>query len=99
VYKAYQPSPGFNGVAFPLKTMLGRPLLPPNEIARDLDAHWDSPDRALDLVVFLDGQEHEGKAIEADAAAFRASWRRPKWHVFLPSKEAGAAKTVANGRP
>jgi hypothetical protein len=37
----------------------------------------------MDLVLFLDGNEKDGNATEADVEAFRASWQRPKWYILM----------------
>jgi hypothetical protein len=34
------------------------------------------------MVLFLDGQEKLGKAVEAGVDELRRSWQRPKWHVI-----------------
>jgi Permuted papain-like amidase enzyme, YaeF/YiiX, C92 family len=85
VYKAYEPGPGRQGLRFPLVDVLGRPVLPPSEIARLFDAELGTPRAQLELVRFLDGRGVNGAAVEGDAAAFRGSWRRPKW----PTVDAG----------
>ena len=79
VYKAYEPGPGRQGLHLPLVDVLGRPVLPPSEIARLFDAEFGTPAAQLDLVQFLDGQEAAGVAVEGDVEAFRQSWGRPKW--------------------
>ena len=79
IYKAYEPGPGRQGLRLPLVDVLGRPVLPPSEIARLFDAELGTPAAQLDLVRFLDGREAAGVAVEGDVEAFRRSWRRPKW--------------------
>lgn len=86
VYKSYEPANGFTGLKFALTEMLGRNLLPANEIARQFDAQQGTPEQQLDLVIFLDGQERKRTAIEASITEFRSSWQRPKWHVLVQSK-------------
>ena len=89
VYKAYEPGEGLAGLRLPLIKVMGRLVTPANEIARLFDQEFDAPDRQMDLVLFLDGHEKQRKAWKADAEEFRASWRRPKWHVMAqetPSK-------------
>lgn len=81
VYKAYEPANGYIGLTFPLSEMLGRKLLPANEIARQFDAQVETPAPQFDLVIFLDGQERKRHATEASLSDFRSSWKRPKWHV------------------
>lgn len=83
VYKAYLPDAQTRGLALPLQSLLGRLALPANELARLYDADAERPDRQLDFVLFLDGDEHERVARPSDEASFRQSWRRPKWHVLV----------------
>lgn len=83
VYKAYEPAAGFRGVTFPLVEMLGRKVTPANEIAKQFDAQYAASEQQFDLVIFLDGQERQTKAVEAPLADFRKSWQRPKWHVLV----------------
>jgi hypothetical protein len=79
VYKAYEPGPGRIGLRLPLVEILGRPVLPPNEIVRFFDAELGIPAAQLELVRFLDGRGANGVAVESDIEAFRRSWRSPKW--------------------
>jgi len=83
VYKAYEPASGFRGLTFPLVEMLGRKVTPANEIVKQFDAQCGTPEPQFDLVIFLDGQERQTKAVEASLADFRKSWQRPKWHVLI----------------
>jgi Permuted papain-like amidase enzyme, YaeF/YiiX, C92 family len=78
VYKAYEPGPGRQGLRLPLVEVLGRPVLPPNDVVRVFDREFGKPTAQLDLVRFLDGRRATS-AVEGDAEAFRRSWRRPKW--------------------
>ena len=80
VAKAYRDLPDF---AFEPTVVNGRLMLPPNRIARKFDEEFDSPRRALDLVLFLDASERRGAAFVGTESAFRASWRRPKWEPLL----------------
>ncbi len=79
IYKAYEPGPGRQGLRLPLVDVLGRPVLPPSEIARLFDAEFGTPAAQLELVRFLDGREATGVAVDGDVKAFRRSWQRPKW--------------------
>ncbi len=76
VYKAYEGS-----VMLPLSKTMGRLNTPPNEIVREFDATFGSPKQQFDFVLFLDGHERRGQALPATLDIFRASWKRPKWHV------------------
>jgi hypothetical protein len=62
----------------------GRPVLPANELVRQVAAAAGTAAQQLDLVLFLDGDERLGGVIEASVEAFRASWRRPKWRLGPP---------------
>lgn len=88
VAKAYEPSPPRGGLRFPLVEILGRPATPANEIARQFDGEFGTPNQQTDLIVFLDGDERKGRAVEADLSAFRESWKRPKWHILTGSQRA-----------
>jgi hypothetical protein len=82
VYRAYEHGSENHGVQFPLIKVLGRSTLPPNEIARDFDEKFGTPDQQFDLVAFLDGHERQQVARSASVDDFRSSWRRPKWHIL-----------------
>lgn len=87
VYKAYEPSNGLTGLRFPMTEMLGRPVLPANEIVKQFDAQYGTEKQQFDFVTFLDGDEQSRRAVETDVAAFRESHKRPKWHVLVNEKE------------
>ena len=82
VYKSYEPEKGMKGLHLPLEKMLGRELLPANLIARQFDEQYGTTNAQFQFIEFLDGHEREGKAVDADVATFRESWKRPKWHVL-----------------
>lgn len=76
IYKAYEGS-----LTLPLATTMGRLNTPPNEIVRELDETFGTPAQQFDVVLFLDGHESRRVAIPASVDEFRASWKRPKWHI------------------
>lgn len=76
IYKAYEPA-----VALPLSKTLGRLNTPPNQIVREFDETFGTDRQQWDFVLFLDGHERRGAAVEASVEEFRGSWKRPKWHV------------------
>jgi rhomboid family GlyGly-CTERM serine protease len=76
VYKAYE-----GAVTLPLSTTAGRLNTPPNEIVREFDETYDTPRQQFDFVLFLDGHERAQRAVTADVATLRSSWKRPKWHI------------------
>lgn len=80
VCKAYEAG-GEGRLIFPIATVMGRPVLPANDIARRFDEAFGDEAQQLDLVLFLDGSERSRSAREASVDEFRRSWRRPKWHV------------------
>jgi hypothetical protein len=83
IYKVYEPTGNSPGLSLPLSDILDRPLLSPNEIARIFDAEYGKHGQQFTMVAFLDGNEKEMKAVEADVKGFRASWKRPKWHIWV----------------
>lgn len=82
VYKAYEPASAFAGLKLPLVEVLGRKTLPANEIVKHFDATFGTPAQQFEFILFLDGDERTRKATEATLDAFRATWKRPKWHVI-----------------
>lgn len=93
VYKAYEANGDKAGITLPVVEILGRLATPANAIVKQFDQHYDSPRQQFDLVLFLDGNEKAGVALESDLAAFRQSWKRPKWHIFIQDMN----KTAASG--
>jgi hypothetical protein len=81
VYKAYEPAPGLAGLRLPVPVVAGRPVLPANDVARHFDESYGSARQLFDFVLFLDGQERAGVAVERPVEEFRRSWRRPKWRL------------------
>jgi hypothetical protein len=81
VYKAYQPSADRRGLTIELVDVAGRRTLPANEFVKRYDAEHESKNPQLDFVVFLDGREKEGKAVLADEATFRGTFKRLKWDI------------------
>ncbi|HEY3449541.1 MAG TPA: YiiX/YebB-like N1pC/P60 family cysteine hydrolase [Myxococcales bacterium] len=82
--KSYAPTSDMKGISLPLVDVAGRMTLPANDIVRLFDAAFDKPDRQLDFVAFLDGNEEKKAAAPADLSAFRKSWQRVNWDVLLP---------------
>lgn len=83
VYKAYEPTGQTAGLRLRLEEILGRTAIPANSLARQFDEEHGTPRAQFEFVAFLDGQERDGVAVEAGVGEFRASWRRPKWHVLV----------------
>lgn len=76
VYKAYEGS-----VSLPLSKTMNRLNTPPNEIVREFDETYGTGAQQFDFVLFLDGHERTKRALAAGLPEFRASWKRPKWHI------------------
>lgn len=91
VYKAYETTAQSNGLNLPLTEVMGRPLISPNNIAKLFDQEYDRKKRQLELIVFLDGNEEDHKAVLSTTEAFRQSWKRPKWHIWIQNTEAQAS--------
>jgi len=88
IYKAYEPGEGIDkGLRLPLVDILGRKATPANEIARQFDETYATAQQQFDFVLFLDGHESSNKAVESSLAEFRASWRRPKWHILTQKEQ------------
>jgi hypothetical protein len=86
VYKAYEPANGYTGLKLPTVEMLGRQVTPANEFVKQFDAQAANGGAQFELVEFLDGYERTKNARPASLAEFRASWKRPKWHVLTNGK-------------
>jgi hypothetical protein len=86
VYKAYEPGGGVKGLRLPLSEMLGRKLLPANDIAVLFDREFGKGEEQFDFVLFLDGHERSGGAVESTPDAFRKSHTRAKWHIITQGK-------------
>ena len=91
VYKAFEPSAAAPGLRLALEEIVGRTAIPANDIARQFDSQFGTPEAQFDFIAFLDGQEKAGVAVEAGVEEFRKSWRRPKWHVLVQDPVDGGA--------
>jgi hypothetical protein len=83
VYKSYEPATDFTGLKLPTVEMLGRKVTPANEIVKQFDAQYGTEAQQFDMILFLDGQERQQRAVESTLAEFRQSCQRPKWHVIV----------------
>lgn len=82
IYKAYEPATGMAGLRLPTVEMLGRKVLPANELVKQFDLQCKKGEEQFIFVMFLDGSERNKIARQASFEEFRASWQRPKWHVL-----------------
>jgi hypothetical protein len=81
IHKAYEAAPGHAGLRLPVPVVAGRPVLPANDVTRYFDETVGTASQAFDFVLFLDGDERAGRAVERGVEEFRRSWRRPKWQM------------------
>jgi len=86
IYKVYEPSQDYSGLKLETRQILQRPIVSANDMVAMMDQQWHTPQQQFELIIFLDGREWEGKAVRASVPVFRASWKRPKWHIFLNPK-------------
>ena len=82
VYKAYEPGPGRQGLRLPLVEVLGRPVLPPSEIARLFDPSSGRRAAQLDLVRFLDGREAYRRGGRGRRRGVPPELAAPKWSTL-----------------
>lgn len=83
VAKCYEPSSWTSGITFPYKTILGQPMVAPNDVVKQFDLEYGTPSRAFDKVLFLDGSSKADQATVATDAELRQSWQRPKWYIIF----------------
>ena len=86
VCKAYEPNGDSAGLVFPVETMLGRKVIPANLIVQQFDETFGTARQQVEMVYFLDANERAGSSLLSTVDAFRKSWQRPKWHVFLQGR-------------
>lgn len=83
IYKSYEASAENRGLELPLIRIAGRPVTPPNNLAKLFDEELGSSRQQLEFVAFLDGFESAGAALGGTVEEFRVSWTRPNWHILL----------------
>jgi hypothetical protein len=83
VWRSYRPAEGKRGLEIPLVDVMGRRTLPANEIARRYSAERGRPEAQFEFVAFLDGREHEGRAVPAGEEDFARSCERAKWDILM----------------
>jgi uncharacterized protein YycO len=81
IYKIYLRGEQKNGLAFRLRELAGRQVVPPNNIVAKFDRELGTPSQELDFVFFLDGSEKETKAVVRGLSEFRKSHERLKWDI------------------
>jgi hypothetical protein len=65
----------------PDRESLGRRTYAVNTLARRFDDLYGTPDEALELVLFIEGDERRRTARSGTIEEFRSTWRRPKWSL------------------
>lgn len=83
VVKSYLPGDKKQGLQLPFEKVMGQMVTPANAFVQQFDTTFGTPAQQMDLVLFLDGNEKEKRAVESDVTAFRKSWNRPKWHILV----------------
>ena len=80
--------------SLPLQNPLGHLITPANAFARQFDETYATVHQQFDLILFLDGNEQQGRSVVAGTEAFRSSWKRPKWHIHYHNKGELMARIV-----
>ena len=86
IFYAYQPTKDKNGIDFPITTTLGRPVVTPNNIIKDLAENFGSDKQQFDFILFLDGNDKKREATFSTIDALKSSWNRPKWFIFTQNR-------------
>ena len=86
VFYAYQPTKIKNGIIFPVTETLGRPVVTPNNIIKDLAETYGTDKQQFDFILFLDGNDKKRVATFSTIEALKNSWNRPKWFIFTQNK-------------
>ncbi len=79
IYKAFHRGPMHGGLALRTRNIAGCASMPTNDLAQLYAERRGTPEQDLELVVFLDGDERAGEAVEAPEPAFATSWKRSAW--------------------
>ncbi len=88
IYKSYEPNEGMTGLKLPLVRIIGRNVMPANQIALLFHQEYDTADQQFDFIAFLDGHEDEERAVSRGVGAFRKSHTRSKWYIWKDQGEA-----------
>lgn len=86
IFYAYQPTKNKNGIDFPVTTTLGRPVVTPNNIIKDLSETFGTDKQQFDFILFLDGNDKKREATFSSIDALKSSWNRPKWFIFTQDR-------------
>jgi hypothetical protein len=83
VVKSYLSDATKQGLVLPVEHLMGHMITPANAFARQFDQTFGGAAQQMDMVLFLDGQEKEKRAVASDVETFRTTWNRPKWHILV----------------
>jgi hypothetical protein len=85
VMKAYEPQTSDDqGLRVPYVELVGRRAVPPTSLAQTFRDERGQKEPQFEFVYFLEGREHEKRAVVADADALAATVARPKWDIVQP---------------
>jgi hypothetical protein len=85
VIKAYEPQTAEDqGLRVPYVDLVGRRAVPPTSLARAFRDERGQEEPQFEFVYFLEGREHDKRAVVGDADAFAATVTRPKWDIVQP---------------
>lgn len=79
IYDAYVETKDKEGVNFELSMISGRKITSPTDMVKKYYDEYESPDREMDFVYFIDGNEELGKAIVKSEKEFITTWTRAKY--------------------
>ena len=83
VLKSYESLEGQPGLEFKTAQIGQRQVTPCNSIMQQFSENYGTPQQQLDFILFYDGYERQGKAVESNLEELLISWKRPDWHIFL----------------
>lgn len=87
VYYAYQPTKDKKGITFPVTETLGRPVVTPNNIIKELADTYGTDKQQFDFILFLDGNDKKREATFSTMENLKTTWNRPKWFIFTQNKK------------
>ena len=66
---------------------LGRPVVTPNNIIKEMSETHGREKQQFDFDLFLDGNDQKRKAIFSDMESLKNSLNRPKWFIFTQNRK------------
>ena len=82
IYKIFKAAENKKGLNLSLREIAGRMAMPANDLVEKFDKDFDSQNRELDFVYFLEGSEKDQKAFIRSSSEFRTSHKRLKWDIM-----------------